>query len=96
MKKLITISIIILIIGTILGFGVRNIMLSSLTEKNIPSKDITTIGADYSAIIELFGNIFTAFIGIGIFIISIIIDLIIWLIYGIRYFMRKRKNKNNV
>ncbi len=93
-KKLIIISIIILIIGAILGIGVRAIMLKSLTESNIPAENIAGIGADYSGIIGLFGNIFITIIGIGIFIVSIIIDLIIWIIYGIIGFIQKRKNNS--
>ncbi len=90
-KKLSIISIVILIIGAILGFGVRNIMLKSITEQNLPNENIAGIGADYSIIIDFLGNVFTAYIGIGIFIISIIIDLIIWIGYGIYKFNARRK-----
>ena len=90
-KKLIIISIIILIIGAILGFGIRILMLKSLAEQNIPTENTAGIGGDYSAVIEIFGDIFTAYIGIGIFIFSIIIDLIIWILYAIISFIRKKK-----
>lgn len=95
-KKLIIISIIILIIGAILGFGIRILMLKSLAEQNIPNENTAGVGGDYSAVIEIFGEIFTAFIGIGIFIISVIIDLIIWIVYAIISFIRKRKQKSLV
>lgn len=91
-KKLIIISIIILIIGAILGFGIRILMLKSLAERNIPTENTAGIGGDYSAVIEILGEIFTVYIGIGIFIISIIIDLIIWILYAIISFIRRRKN----
>ena len=92
-KKLIIISIIILIIGVILGFSVKILMLNSLAEQNIPPENTAGIGGDYSKIIEIFGNIFAIYVEIGIFIFSIIIDLIIWIVYGIINFIRKKKNK---
>lgn len=92
-KKLIIISFIILIIGAILGFGIRTLMITSLAEQNIPPKSTSGIGGDYSSLIELFGNIFSFYIGIGIFIISAIIVLIIWLVYAIIRFVKRRKDK---
>ena len=61
-KKLSIISIVILIIGAILGFGVRNIMLKSITEQNLPNENIAGIGADYSIIKDFLGNFFKAYI----------------------------------
>lgn len=46
-KKLIIISIIILIIGAILGFGIRILMLKSLAEQNIPAENTAGIGGNY-------------------------------------------------
>ena len=94
-KKLIIISIIILIIGAILGFGINIIMSNSLAEQNIPAENTSGIGGDYSSIIGIFNNIFTVFIGAGIFTLSIIIDLIIWIVYGILILLEKRKIKNS-
>ena len=93
LKKLIIISLIILIIGAILGFGIRISMLTYLAERNIPPKSTSGIGSDYSSLIELFGNIFSFWIGIGIFIISAIIVLIIWIVYAIVKFVKRKKNK---
>ncbi len=91
-RKLIIISIIVLIVGAILGFGTRALMLNYLAEHNIPPENTNGIGGDYSSLIELFGNIFAFYFGIGIFIISVIIDLIIWIIYVIVRFVKRRKD----
>ncbi len=94
-KRLIIISVIILVVGALLGIGVRTIMLDSLTKSNLPAENIAGIGADYSGIIGLFGNIFITYIGVRIFVISVIIDFIIWIVYGIVRFVEKRKNESS-
>ncbi len=91
-KKLIIFSIIILIVGTIVGFGIRTVMLNSLAAQNIPSKSTSGIGGDYSSLINLFGNVFAFYIGMGIFIISVMIVLIIWIVYAIIRFVKRRKD----
>lgn len=91
-KKLIIISFIILIVGAILGFGIRTLIITSLAEKNISPESTSGIGGDYSSLIELLGNIFSFYIGIGIFIISAIIVLIIWIVYAIKRFIKRRKD----
>ena len=67
-------------------------MLNSLAEQNIPHGETSGIGGDYSSLIDLFGNIFAFYIGIGIFIISVIIDLIIWIVYVIIRVVKRRKD----
>ena len=92
-KKLVIISIIILIIGAIFGLCFKILILNSIEEQNIPSENTSSIGGDYSGIIGTFGNIFAVYVEIGIFILSVIIDLIIWIVYGIISFIHKRKAK---
>lgn len=103
MKKvsivLLILSIIIIILGIIIGLGTSNEILNSVSLENNTNVNVATsgIGADYSDIIQIFGVFSAKVIGTMIIVCSIVIDLLIWLFYGlILLFIRIiKKIKNN-
>ncbi len=87
MKKvnivLLIISIIIIVLGIIIGFGTSNEILNSISFENNANGATSGIGADYSGIIQIFGVFGAKLIGTMIILCSIVIDLLIWLFYGL-------------
>jgi len=75
MKKiniiLLIISIIIIVLGIIIGLGTSNEILNSIPSENT------------SGFIEVFGTFGAKIIGTMIILCSIGIDLLIWIFYGI-------------
>ena len=77
-KIIIIISVIILTLGLITGIGIFN-----STENSIQNESIYIDGTDFSGIGQIIGIIGSKIIGILIIIVTFIIDISIWLIYGI-------------
>ena len=83
-KILIIISVVIVILGVFIGIGTSNELLNSISGENNA--------------IELFGVFGAKIIGTIIIIGSVIIDLLIWLFYGLILLiirMIKKFKKNN-
>lgn len=81
---LIIISIIILILGIILGINVSNELINNTNTNNI-----YVDGTDFSGTAKL-GTFFGSKVLVVLFIFySILIDIVIWLIYGIIIFILK-------
>ena len=101
MKKvniiLLIISIILIVLGIIIGIGASNELIESIPVENNINGGTAGIGANYSGIIEIFGVFGAKIIGTMIIISSIFIDLLIWLPYGIILLVikiiKKIKNK---
>lgn len=87
MKKvkivLLIISIIIIVSGIIIGLGTSSEILNSISVENNVNGATSGIGANYSGIIEIFGVFGAKLIGTMIIVCSIIVDLLIWLSYGL-------------
>ena len=87
MKKvkiiLLIISIIIIVAGIIIGLGASNEILNSIPVENNVDGATSGIGANYSGVIEIFGVFGAKLIGTMIIVCSIIVDLLIWLFYGL-------------
>jgi len=98
-KILLIISIIIIVLGIIIGIGTSNEIMNSVSVDNSVNGATSGIGANYSDIIELFGVFGAKLIGAMIIVGSIIIDLFIWLVYGlillsIKIIKKVQQNKN--
>ena len=83
-KILILISIIILILGIISGINVSNELVNNSNTNNI-----YVDGTDFSGMAELGVFFGSKILGIAIIFYSILIDIVIWLIYGIIIFILK-------
>lgn len=83
-KILILISIIILILGIISGINVSNELVNNSNTNNI-----YVDGTDFSGMVELGVFFGSKILGIVIIFYSILIDIVIWLIYGIIIFILK-------
>jgi len=83
-KILILISIIILILGIISGINVSNELVNNSNTNNI-----YVDGTDFSGMAELGVFFGSKILGIVIIFYSILIDIVIWLIYGIIIFILK-------
>ena len=83
-KRLILISIIILILGIISGINVSNELVNNSNTNNI-----YVDGTDFSGMAELGVFFCSKILGIVIIFYSILIDIVIWLIYGIIIFILK-------
>ena len=81
---MILISIIILILGIILGINVSNELVNNSNTNNI-----YVDGTDFSGMAELGVFFGSKILGIVIIFYSILIDIVIWLIYGIIIFILK-------
>ena len=81
---MILISIIILILGIISGINVSNELVNNSNTNNI-----YVDGTDFSGMAELGGFFGSKILGIVIIFYSILIDIVIWLIYGIIIFILK-------
>ena len=82
-RVLLIISIIIIVSGIIIGLGTLNEILNSISVENNVNGATSGIGANYSGIIEIFGVLGAKLIGTMIIVCSIIVDLLIWLFYGL-------------
>lgn len=92
-KILVIISIIIIILGIILGVGVSNNIINST------NSNLYVDGKDFSDIMELTSFIGSKVLGIVIVIYSILLDCVIWIVYGIIIFIlkliRKKVSESN-
>lgn len=77
-KILIIISIIIICLGIISGISISNEL-----ENALPTEKIYVDGSDFSMLVQLGGTVGSRLLEIVIVIYSILIDLLIWIIYGI-------------
>lgn len=83
MKKvniiLLIISVIIIVLGILIALGTSNELL------NLTGADVidSVIGERYSAIIEIFGIFGAKIVKTMIIIFSIVIDILIWIVYGV-------------
>ena len=77
-KVLIIISVIIMVLGIIIGVGVFN-----STDNSISNESIYVDGSDFSGIVQIGGVIGSKILGTLIVFGSFIIDAFIWLIYGV-------------
>ena len=75
---LIIVSIIILCLGGILGFGVSNEL-----EKISSNENIYIDGSNFSGLAQIGGMMVSKLLGILMVFFSILIDMLIWIIYGI-------------
>ena len=75
---LIIVSIIILCLGGILGFGVSNEL-----EKISSNENIYIDGSNFSGLAQIGGMMLSKLLGILMVFFSILIDMLIWIIYGI-------------
>lgn len=75
---LIIVSIIILCLGVILGFGVSNEL-----EKISSNENIYIDSSDFSGLAQIGGMMLSKVLGILMMFFSILIDMLIWIIYGI-------------
>ena len=80
---LLIISVIIIALGIIIGLGTSNEILNSISVENNVNGATSGIGANYSDVIEIFGVFGAKLIGTMIIVCSIIVDLLIWLFYGL-------------
>ena len=75
---LIIVSIIILCLGGILGFGVSNEL-----EKISSNENIYIDGSNFSGLAQIGGMMLSKLLGILMVFFSILIYMLIWIIYGI-------------
>ena len=75
---LIIVSIIILCLGGILGFGVSNEL-----EKISSNENIYIDSSNFSGLAQIGGMMLSKLLGILMVFFSILIDMLIWIIYGI-------------
>lgn len=75
---LIIVSIIILCLGVILGFVVSNEL-----EKISSNENIYIDGSNFSGLAQIGGMMLSKVLGILMVFFSILIDMLIWIIYGI-------------
>ena len=77
-KILIIVSLIIIFLGIVSGLS-----LSNELEQSIPNEKLYIDGSDFSIFVQIFGIAGSKVVGILIIIYSILIDALIWIIYGI-------------
>ena len=88
-KKIpVLVSIIIIILGIILGVGVSNNIINST------NSNLYVDGKDFSDIVELTSFIGSKVLGFVIVIYSILLDYVIWIVYEIIIFILKLLKKN--
>ena len=87
-KILIIISVIIFLLGIIIGIGVSN----EITER-IPIEN--TNNEKFEDLLGLFAFVGARILGFAIICYTIFIDIMIWIIYGIVIFTKKIINKLN-
>ena len=75
---MIIISLIIICLGIVLGLS-----LSSELEQSIPNEKLYTDSTGFSTLVQIVGISVSKVLGILIIIYSILIDALIWIIYGI-------------
>ena len=84
-KILMILSIIILFLGIIAGFSISK----ELENATIPSGKIYVDGSDFTGLTRVGGFIIAKMMGMVIVFYSIVIDVLIWGIYGIVLLMSK-------
>ena len=88
-KILVIISIIIIILGILLGIIISNNIVNNI------NNNLYVDGTDFSSIVELTSFMGAKVLGFVIVIYSILLDIVIWTIYGIIILIfkliRKRK-----
>ena len=77
-KILIIISLIIICLGIVLGLS-----LSSELEQSIPNEKLYIDSTGFSTLVQIVGISVSKVLGTLIIIYSILIDALIWIIYGI-------------
>ena len=87
-KVLIIISIIIICFGIISALSI-----SKELENTLPNEKIYVDGSNFSGLVQVGGVIASKLLGIVIVIYSILIDSLIWIIYGIVLIIKKIINK---
>jgi len=77
-KILIIISILILIIGVVSGIGIKNELIDFVSNSNV-----SVDGSNFSGIVELTGVIGSQILGTLIIFGSVVLDIVIWIVYGL-------------
>ena len=90
-KILIIISIIVIILGILIGIGTYKSI-----ENSIPNESINVDGVDFSGLTQITGIMGSKIISTLIVFFSFIIDAFIWLVYGIINILKKIKNRRNI
>lgn len=95
-KILIIVSVIILLLGIIMGIGMSKAIINI-----IPTEEVIIDGTNIQGIIDLLGNIGSKIIGLAIVAGSIFIDITIWSFYGIIILIKEilnklKENKDNI
>lgn len=92
-RILIIISIIIVFLGIIVGNNISNDLIN-----NIPKENIYIDGSNFSGLVEIGGVIGSKILGTLIIFLSVLIDIIIWIMYGCVLLILKIINnkKNNI
>ena len=89
-KILVIISIIIIILGIIFGISVSNNLINSA------DNNLYVDGSNFSGIMELTSFMGAKVLGFVIVIYSILLDIVIWTIYGIIILILKLIRKKKV
>ncbi len=89
-KILVVISIIIIILGIIFGISVSNNLINSA------DYNLYVDGSNFSGIVELTSFMGAKVLGFVIVIYSILLDIVIWTIYGIIILILKLIRKKKV
>lgn len=89
-KILVIISIIIIILGIIFGISVSNNLINSA------DNNLYVDGSNFSGIVELTSFMGAKVLGFVIVIYSILLDIVIWTIYGIIFLILKLIRKKKV
>lgn len=89
-KILVIISIIIIILGIIFGISVSNNLINSA------DNNLYVDGSNFSGIVELTSFMGAKVLGFVIVIYSILLDIVIWTIYGIIILILKLIRKKKV
>lgn len=89
-KILVVISIIIIILGIIFGISVSNNLINSA------DNNLYVDGSNFSGIVELTSFMGAKVLGFVIVIYSILLDIVIWTIYGIIFLILKLIRKKKV
>ena len=89
-KILVVISIIIIILGIIFGISVSNNLINSA------DNNLYVDGSNFSGIVELTSFMGAKVLGFVIVIYSLLLDIVIWTIYGIIFLILKLIRKKKV
>lgn len=89
-KILVVISIIIIILGIIFGISVSNNLINSA------DNNLYVDGSNFSGIVELTSFMGAKVLGFVIVIYSILLDCVIWIVYGIIILILKLIRKKKV